>query len=148
MTAFDDIAGKAAELIREATAETRGMREGVMPSILSMSGIQADLVECYYRIGELLSESFTDKERANIERKVSAARAHLKGRNDFQMTQEDARQHATESVKELYGAELEKVSLYEHAKILRDSISQAINHLTQTISTVKYLEGHPTPSHT
>ncbi len=146
MTTFQEITGKAASLMKEATDETSGMRSGVIPSIHEMQGLQAELVQLYYEIGNHLAEAFSQKELANIERKVSAARAHLKGRNDLNLTQEDAKQKAIESVQGQLKEELEKASLYEHCRILRDSVGRAIDHLTQTISTVKYLEPRPSTS--
>ncbi len=127
--------------------ETKDMKTGVIPDVVLLQGLQGELVDLYHRLGEDLAQSFSAKELAILDRKVTAAKYHLKGRMEFSMTQEDARQDAIKQSEEEYRGEIRAMETYEHSKILRDSLSNAFSYLQQVISTIKLLEGkQPSPS--
>lgn len=138
---------EASALLSQIADETRDMKHGTMPSVYVLMGLQGELVSLYHRLGEELHKQFTEKELSYLQRKVAAARAHLKGRNEFQLTQQDAKEEAVKATEDLYREEIDKMAIYEHSRITRDSLDHAFSYLSQVISTLKWSEQRPsTPS--
>jgi hypothetical protein len=139
MTIFEEAVAVMTE-VKDATA---GIKTGDLPSVHVLMGLQAQVTDVYARLGEELSRCFSQKELANLSRKTAAARHHLKGRMEFEMTQQDAKEDAILKTKTEYEAEIAAISLYEHQRILRDSLDHCFSYLQQVISTLKTLERQP-----
>ena len=56
------------------------------------------------------------------------------------MTQEDARVDAIQRSKEEYEKEIQAMQLYEHNRIVRDSLDRALSFLSQVVSWIKAMK--------
>src|SRR5881227_3596028 len=93
------IFSEATALMTKIVAETREMRNGVMPGVYELTSLQAELIDLFYRMGEEEARLFNAKEKAILERRCAAARHHLAGRRDRGLTVGDAKEQAIELAK-------------------------------------------------
>ena len=129
-----------AVLMKQIVQVTGGMREGKIPSILTLTAMHGEAVVLYHALGEEECRMFSAKEKAYLTRKCSAARHHLKGRRELNLTTADAKEDAIDKTREEHEEQIDREREYEDHRILRQSLDRAIDFLSQTISTLKKME--------
>jgi hypothetical protein len=139
-----DLFQQATALMEKIVNETKDIRSGILPSVYELTALQAELTDLFYRMGEEEARLFNAKERAILDRRCAAARHHLAGRRERGLTQGDAKEEALELARTEHEAEINQESLFEHFRILRNSLDRAFSFLAQTISTLKNLESRTT----
>ncbi len=118
---------RAGQVMQELLAETKGMKEGTLPDPMKIEGLQAELVEIRWLVGNEFSNKFSAKEKAILARKTGFANSFARHRKRNN-TVKDSELMSLEDVDEKYTAEIDKETEFIHYKTLLDSLDAALAH--------------------
>ena len=127
------------ELLDQITAcmtklltETKGMQEGIRPDPVIIEGLQAELVDLYWKLGQDTSK-FSVKEKSRLNRKRAVFNSYKRFRND-NMSIGDAREEAFDDNYKANEEEVDRMEEYEAYRNLLSAMDKAIQHSSQVVS--------------
>lgn len=130
-------------LLKQVVDETKGMREGVIPSPGTLFDLYNSLLSAYVRLGEEMCQKFSAKERAYLERKIAIAKHHRQGRIELKKTLGDATNDAILAAGEEAQREIDAMAEYEGYKTLLNSVDHSIDFIRSLNSYVTKAERMP-----
>src|SRR4051794_36394655 len=140
MISTSSLLDEAAALLGEIKQKTDVLRQGEIPGVYDLLALEGACTDLYFRLGQDLTNAFTQKELATLARKVAAAEHHLAGRMELDLKVGDATEHAIRRTKKEKEEEIGHISRYESNKVYRESLHNAFMYLQQLVSTIKTVE--------
>ncbi len=128
---------RAHSVMHELLAATKQLKDGVVSDPMLIAGLQAELVEIRWLVGEEFSAKFSAKEKAIISRKTGFANSYMKHRKRGGITVKDAEVYSLEDVVSKYEEEVDTETEFIHYRTLLASIDSAIMHAYTAINLSK-----------
>jgi len=120
--------------------ETKRMDESV-PSPYRLAGIQAEILECYIKVGQEKARRFSSKESSYLRRKIAQAVQFRKGRLDEKIkSAKDAEMQAVGMIEKECQDEIDTATTYLEYQILLSSLDRGFEHARSILSLIKTTE--------
>lgn len=122
-----DLLQQTAKVMSELLSETKQMKIGTIPDCMRLEGIQAELVELRWKVGEEFAAKFNAKEKSVLARKTGFANSFARHRKN-KLTVKDSELYSIEDIAGRYEDEIDRETEFIHYKTLLDSIDAALAH--------------------
>ena len=134
---------EAVATMAELTTLTVHLKSGVVPSPLTIAGLQGALLAHYVEISQDFSRKFHNKESKRIRRVLCENEEFQKIRKSQQIkTIKEADIAARLSVAEEWEKEIDAATEYELYKAMLSSLREAMSHCTMVLSLIKNQESN------